>query len=135
MVSIYEETLKRNMHVGPSDSLEAIQPPYQRHGIAIWSKVHDGHRLLIFKEAPHRPHTFCVLYAEPFLLLSDAKIGRFIVELIGIKNSDDKRKHYVMRGKALREILSKADDSQVVYMYFQLFYGRKEMTPPLVQFM
>lgn len=133
-MSIYEETLKRRMHIGPSDSLEAIQPSYQRHGIAIWSTVDNGNRILIFKEYPHRHRTFCVLYAEPFLLLSDAKIGQFIVELIGPKYSDDKRKQYIMRGETLREILSKADDSQVIYMYFYLFYGRREMTPPLVRF-
>ena len=123
------------MHVGESESFESIQPTYQRHGVAIWSSVYEGQRLLFFRNAAHGTRTFCTLDATAFLTLSNVEIGKFIVELIGPKNSDDRRKQFVQRGKTLREILASVDDSQVIYMYFYLFYGRKEMTPPRVQFM
>lgn len=111
-----------DMHAMPKPhTFDEITPLAQRYGVAMWSRLHEGERVLIFKIRPHDEYTLCVLYAELLLQLSDQEIGQLIVELIGLEYSDDQPADYVRRGQQLREALSGIEEyDQIVYMYFHL---------------
>ena len=115
-------TVAMGMHAMPEPHpFDEIMPSTQRFGVAMWSRLHEDERVLIFKIRPHDEYTLCVLYAEPLLQLSDQEIGQLIVELIGLEYSDDQPADYVTRGEQLRAALSDLPEPDgVVFMYFHL---------------
>lgn len=136
-MSIYEITVALGMHVTPEQrSFDEITQLARRDGVVMWSRLHKGERVLIFKIRPHDEYTLCVLYAEPLLQqLSDLEIGQLIVELIGFQYSDDQPTDYIRRGEQLRKALADIEeDDQVVFMYFHLQF-LSGPHPPVVEYM
>lgn len=136
MSSIYDMTDEMGMHaMRPARTFDEISSLARRHGVAMWSQLHQGERVLIFKLQAHSDYTLCVLYAEPVLQLSDQQIGQLIVELIGLQYSDDQPADYIRRGEQLRKALADIEENdQVVFMYFYLQF-LSGPHPPVVEYM
>lgn len=118
----------------PPRTFDEISSLSRRNGVAMWSRLKEDDRMLIFEIRPHSDHILCVLYAKALLQLSDEQIGQLIVELIGLQYSDDQPADYMLRGGQLRRALSDVEkDDRIVYMYFHLQFLLGPH-PPIVEY-
>lgn len=134
-MSVYGLTVETEMHaMQPARTFDEVSPCGQRGGISMWSRLHEGRRVLIFEDRMSS-FTLCVVYADRLLELTDEQIGQFIVELIGLQYSDDTPADYVRRAEQLREALSRLErHDQILFMHFHLQF-RRAPHPPIVKYM